>query len=131
MKISLLICCSYLIILSCSKKSESPANLVTEWHLVEMLVDPGDGSGQFAAVESEKKLTFFTNGTFETNVSFCDPENGFGLTGTYNTETGKLFPNDCPELVPGYAYEIQGNTLLIHLPCIESCIEKYARIIRN
>lgn len=43
------------------------------WELIEVLADPGDGSGTIEPVESNKTMDFSANGIVTTNSSLCDP----------------------------------------------------------
>jgi len=44
---------------ACNKDdNKSNTSIVGNWKLIEVLEDPGDGSGTFMSVDSEKTITF-------------------------------------------------------------------------
>ena len=49
-----------LIVTSCSKNNDNTSSnlLIGTWKLTELLADPGDGSGTFHMINSNKKLIF-------------------------------------------------------------------------
>ena len=73
MKILKIAVVSFLLI-SCGKSDDinidSP--VIGKWQLKELYIDPGDGSGEFAEVESYKTIEFFSNGTVTSNGSICE-----------------------------------------------------------
>lgn len=108
------------------------ASLVGNWKLIEFYVDPGDGSGEYTAIDSDKTMTFNSNGEITSNYSLCnmnvivDPEPS---SGTYSTTTGIIDVPNCPNDSPlTIQFEIsnEGN-LIIYYPCIEGCSEKYIK----
>ncbi|MDC6350930.1 hypothetical protein PP178_05155 [Zeaxanthinibacter sp. PT1] len=125
----LLIC----LLLSCKGSDDgiySSSDIIGTWQLRAVLADPGDGSGEYEPVRSNKTIEFFEDGTFVTNVSFCDGsrESGEGFSGTYDPGTSKLVPDGCAYTGSMPTYSFEGNKLIIHLPCIEPCGEKYEKI---
>ena len=104
--------------------------IVGEWKLVEELMDPGDGSGTFQPVSSNKKIEFFGNGTFEANGEMCVMANQSSSTnsGTYDSSTETLSPDNCMSTQPlGITYELSADTLILYYPCFEGCAQKYYR----
>ncbi|TDQ33009.1 lipocalin-like domain-containing protein [Zeaxanthinibacter enoshimensis] len=121
------------ILVSCNAADDDIQNttdIIGTWQLRAVLADPGDGSGEYEPVRSDKTIEFFADGTFITNVSFCDGSRDAeeGFSGTYNPETGVLSPEGC--VYAGYmpSYSFEGKNLIIQLPCIEPCGEKYEKI---
>ncbi|NNJ37670.1 MAG: hypothetical protein HKP23_00325, partial [Flavobacteriaceae bacterium] len=50
----------FFLLLSLACTSDDPEiEILGEWQLVEVLADPGDGSGKFKSVDSNKRITFF------------------------------------------------------------------------
>jgi hypothetical protein len=43
---------------ACNTENQNEG-LVSKWHLIEQLMDPGDGSGTFQPVTSDKTISFF------------------------------------------------------------------------
>ncbi len=134
MKLTTLIITGALLILnsSCEKQTCSSASgIVGEWKLIEELIDPGDGSGTFQAITSNKEIKFCDDGTFEANGEMCTMENQASSTheGTYDASTETFSPNYCMMMAPlSYGYSVNGNTLILSYPCIEGCQQKYSRI---
>lgn len=119
------------ILSSCSSDDDSVSNteLVGEWKLIEILADPGDGSGTFSSVESNKTIRFHQDGSITSNGTLCtmSPETTNPTTGTYSLADSTFIPSDCHN--PNYEYQFRhdGNTLIIIYPCIEPCLEKYRK----
>jgi hypothetical protein len=53
-----------LTLISCSKNDDDTSSnlLIGTWKLTEMLIDPGNGSGTFNSVNSNKNLIFSNGG---------------------------------------------------------------------
>jgi hypothetical protein len=100
-------------------------NLLGSWQLIEVLVDPGDGSGVYNPVISEQVITFLTNDVVNSNTPFC---NLFGekekdiYSGIYDKDIGEITPDGCDDL-PNFKllFEISGSHLIIRPLCIEPC----------
>ena len=77
-----------------------------------------------------KTVTFLADGTFESSAPFCvleeDAPNDFG--GTYTTEDSHIIPMNC-QWETALSYELEDDQLVIYLPCIEPCAEKYVRAV--
>jgi hypothetical protein len=114
---------------SCNTKEETPT-IVSKWHLIEMLADPGDGSGQFQPVTSDKIVEFFEDGTITSNGSICimGTENTSGSTGTYDSTTMTIDVDDCTGGHVPLSYEMDGSYLILNYACIEPCREKYEQV---
>jgi hypothetical protein len=93
------------------------------------LSDPGDGSGTFEAVTSDKHLSFYDDGNLICQGSLS------AMAGSTDTITSAIFDasdltinSDCwVDLPITMTYEISNDTLLLNYPCIEGCIERYLR----
>lgn len=103
--------------------------MVGTWKLVEIYSDPGDGSGTFLPVESDKTLNFDSKGGFVCAGTLCNPswESVGTSKGTYSVSEQTIRPDNCenPTELP---YELDGNYLIISFFCIEGCGEKYLRM---
>lgn len=118
----------FLTFASCTKPNPTLGTL-GEWKLIEYLGDPGDGSGTFEAVDSEKTLLFYDDGTIEIkNGSLCNlGEELIDMEGTYD-EASMVITVDCSGNSSTREFNINSdNELLLHYPCIEPCIEKYEK----
>ena len=103
------------------------------WQLVEVLADPGDGSGTFQPVASNEKLQFFSNGTFISSEDLCfsDSESE-PSSGVYELESGVLFINGCFLWGEAAHYNFsitEEDELIVAFPCIEPCANKYKRTL--
>lgn len=130
MKKSILIILITGIILSCNKSDESSNLSVLEgrWKLIEILADPGNGSGVFQSVTSNKNLVFDNNGNVTSNGFICDMSIGTNSssTGTYSLASGTINSSSCSNI--NIQFEINNSTLILTYPCIEPCKSKYIRI---
>ncbi len=128
MKKMVLLTLMSLMILSCNKDE---TGLTGEWKLVAQLMDPGDGSGVFTAVESDKTITFFKNGKLESNKDLCYPLSASpeSSKGTYSIEDSTLNITTCSGITsPTIWFILSGDTLILSYLCFEGCGEKYVRI---
>ena len=121
-----------LISLGCNEEETlNPENeLFGTWRLTEVLADPGDGSGTFQPTTIDKTMTFAAEGTIFTNLALCPFSSNINksVTGAYTFEDnrGVITPTDCPDYT--LDFELSESNLIIYLPCIEPCAEKYEKI---
>lgn len=119
-----------LLVISCSNIEEVTSNnlLIGTWKLTEILADPGDGSGTFNSVTSNKNLIFSSGGNLSSNGTICDMSIGTNIssTGTYSEANATINSTNCPNNT--ITYELNGNTLILIYPYIELCKAKYTRI---
>lgn len=115
------------LLFSSCKKEESP-ELVNSWKLIEILADPGDGSGTFQPVTSDKVVSFYADGTVTSNASICTMETqiGNGSSGTYSSVDSTITVNGCATTGFPLTFEMSGANLILNYPCFEPCKEKYA-----
>ncbi len=119
-----------MLLVSCSK--EEPTTIVGKWLLFEQLADPGDGSGIFRKVVSDRTIDFFQDGTYVANGSFCflSHQSDQESTGVY--DSGGITPDGCQ--FNGMPFELKislnldKSELIIHFFCIEACAQKYKKI---
>ena len=116
------------MVFSCSKKEEN-APIFGKWKLIERLADPGDGSGVFEAVNSERTLEFLSNGTVVSNGDICSLtlETGEGSEAEYDAETKKIINTNC-QADREITYGLEGEYLTVSLLCIEPCALKYRKV---
>ena len=119
-----------LFLLNACDKDEAAPGIIGEWKLIEVLADPGDGSGHFRAVSSDKRITFMKDGTYSSTGFICNftldaEETSHGSYTT--TETG--YQIACSE-TPGFSIDLQieGGFLILSLPCIEPCLQKFRKL---
>jgi hypothetical protein len=112
---------------ACSKKESESTN---KWRLIEQLSDPGDGSGVFMPVVSDRTIEFFDDSTIVSNGNLCSLDIGSNqeTTGTYSETDGYIYPDGCMEVDFKISYEISGDELILSYFCIEPCRHKYLKI---
>jgi len=121
-----------LIFTSCKKEEEQEpiADLVGNWELIEMLADPGDGSGVFEPVVSDRQLSFFADGNLDCVGNLCEFSffsSGPITTGKYSISTTLITDMSCDENYQ-IAFEVTSDTLILRYPCIEPCQAKYLKL---
>lgn len=108
------------------------ASVESHWELIEVLADPGNGSGSFNEVSSERNIIFLTDNTFISEGLLCNPD----LTNT-EIHTGNIRYGDsentlefeaCDNTIDQVRFVIEGDELLVYFQCIEACIHKYKRV---
>lgn len=121
----------FLVLISCkSDDSFSAESIVGTWRLVEVLADPGDGSGEFMRVTSNKTIEFLADGSFTSNGDICafSTESNGTSEGSYlTTDTG--YSIECEgTFVSNIILELKDNALILTFFCIEPCQQKYKKI---
>lgn len=115
------------LLFSCHKNDDelAPASLAGIWKLTEVLVDPGDGSGTFQPVNSNKNIVFISNNRVTSNGVLCDMsiESDSNTTATYSEANSTI---NCQNF--GIKYELNTNFLILFFPCIEGCQAKYVKV---
>lgn len=118
------------LLLSGCNNGELTTDIVGEWVLIEVLADPGDGSGRFRPVNSDKRISFFANGTYISTGAICNfsSEPDSNSNGIYTlTDTGyQILCGDAPDFPIGL--QIEDGFLIVSFPCIEPCFEKYRKL---
>lgn len=129
MKLRFLIFFLAFCVLSCDE-DESEAELLGTWQLVQILSDPGDGSGVFMPVNSNKTITFNADGTVTSNGSLCDifEDEGESTSGIFSEETMSFTTEECGFEDFEYQFEIDGQFLTYFVLCIEPCGARFQKI---
>ncbi|GAA3599390.1 hypothetical protein Q4Q39_18795 [Flavivirga amylovorans] len=131
-----------LVLINCtsddSKPKEEDSELLGKWKLIEQLSDPGDGSGVFNSIDSNRTIEFFSNGTVTINgiLCFMSSQVGDESSGTYSAVSGsdfsdgEIIPNDCDSnfVEPKVFYKIEGANLILWYLCIEPCGQKFIKL---
>ena len=128
MKKSILFLLGIALLLSCSNDDQNNSELIGNWKLIEILADPGDGSGTFQAVESTKTIEFKNNGTVITNSSLCDPySEEIILSGSYNLND-KTITTNCENSNIGIIYfELENQHLILNFLSNEGYSQKFQK----
>jgi len=121
-------------LISCNNDDDSnnstQAELVGTWKLTENLSDPGDGSGVFEIVISDKKMVFNSDGTVTSNGFLCDMsiESNTSSSGTYSITESTINSSSCNTTEFAIRFELSSTFLIISYPCIEACQAKYLKV---
>ena len=122
-------------VLSCGKDDNTNTNvdqtsLIGTWRLVENLADPGDGSGVFLPVDSNKQITFNSDGTITSNGSLCDIsiQSETPTSGTYSIDQFFINSEDCINADLNIDFALENSILTINYLCIEPCSSGYLKI---
>ena len=116
-----------------------PVEIESTWLLREILMDPGDGSGTFSPIISNRTLTFFEDGTFNSVGSLCSlsADDNQETSGSINYSDGLLefmncYDNTSAEMI-SLPFSINGDELILSFPCDEPCQLKYQKglLIQN
>ena len=135
-KIRVLILITAIVFVACSNNDDS-VDLFGKWKLVEQLADPGDGSGVFITVNSNRTIEFFDDFTVVSNGALCimSSETSSESTGTFfSTEEsssigGTILPDDCEFSNAQIIYKVENNKLILSFLCIEACQQKFVKIL--
>lgn len=126
--ISMLVLAAF--VMACSKNKEfRNSEIIGTWRLTEMLADPGDGSGTFQPVQSDKTITFHKDGTISSNGSLCvmSTEVDGESSGMYSFTDSSFSANNCVDPAYRYRFSLQGDVVIVDYPCIEPCRSKFVR----
>jgi hypothetical protein len=130
MKKILLLVTIGIVSMSCSNNDNNKANeLLGQWQLSEVLSDPGDGSGTFQPVESEKILLFNNDNKVYCNGTLCyiTAESDVVTISNYNSQS-KTITSECTDTPNTVSYEIVNGELILNYQCIEGCKAKYRKL---
>ena len=125
----LLLCAFALMCCRSDDNSSNNAGITGKWRLVEVLLDPGDGSGMFSPVESEKEINILEDGTYSSNGEICDLSiiAESASQGTIMEDTQGYFLTCEEPLTANVRLGIEDGDLILTFFCIEPCQQKYQR----
>lgn len=131
MKKSILLLSALFIVFSSCKKEDDVIVIGDHvrssdtYLLTEILADPGDGSGTFQPVESNKYIKFHSDSTVTSNGELCrmSIETNMPTTGTYSMADSTISSADCND----FHFELNGNELIVYYQCIEACQAKFLK----
>lgn len=127
MKKGLLILFFFILATSCKKEDDG---LVGRWQLIELLADPGDGSGTFYPVSSTKTFEFHADGSLTSNGSICHMGSSTDTPskGTYSLADSTIRSASCVSSDYGsIRFTHSGTELIVRYPCIEPCLAKFRK----
>ncbi|NJC27408.1 hypothetical protein [Neolewinella antarctica] len=114
----------------------TPMTLTGQWQLIEVLADPGDGSGTFQPVTSSRTIEFLTDSTYQSNSIICEfttETNSLTVLtdGKFNLDELLLSPEDCrnvPPLQAPLGMSFADGDLILEYLCIEPCLQKFRKL---
>ncbi|MDP5200887.1 lipocalin family protein [Flavobacterium sp. DG2-3] len=128
-QILLLLCIG--ILFSCSNEEEksSESTVIGTWKLIEVNADPGDGSGTFRAIESNKTIEFKSNGIITTNSSLCDPySEEIKSSGSYSLANNSITTNCQNPNIATISFELEDEYLILNFISNEGYSQKFKRV---
>jgi hypothetical protein len=120
------------LVLACEKETSAPLNTEAvegSWVLVEVLFDPGDGSGTFEPSDAGFEITLNSDNTFEANFHVCRVfEEGNRNTGAFTRIGGQEVLIPCSgSILNGIQGRLESGHLVFYYPCVEPCIYKFRK----
>ena len=121
---------SFLFSCSTNNGDNFESNKLTgKWKLIEQLADPGDGSGVFKSIESDKILEFSSNGTITSNGSLCDPYSDEQIsTGTYSLDDYTITTNCQNQNIAKIGFELKNGYLILNFVSNEGFSQKFQKL---
>ena len=119
------------ILLNCSNDDDNNTGILGQWKLAQILADPGDGSGVFTDIDSNKTIIFFEDGTFSSNGNLCFFNSLTQITteGTFSLENEEIIPISCDSFAQIILdFKLEGGLMTVYYQCIEACAERYVKI---
>jgi len=117
---------------ACSKSEDNipeSTSIIGKWKLIETYSDPGDGSGKFRPIKSNKILEFDSMEVRTNEGGLCNNRSNSTYSLSEREYEGRVFTVvsfvNCES---NYSYIISENTFTIYYNCIEGCGERYKRI---
>lgn len=130
MKKSIIFLMLITLFVSCNSddQKKSTNELIGTWKLTEISADPGDGSGTFKAVQSNKTIEFKSNGTIVTNTSLCDPySDEIKSSGSFSLATNSITTNCQNPNIATISFELKNDFLILHFLSNEGYSQKFQR----
>lgn len=127
----LFFCLTLALLASCGPEPPTAVEFLGTWKLNEQYIDPGDGSGTFKIVLTNKTLTLLPDGHFTSNGTMCtinSSSDNASYTGTYVLAADSTMTPDCSSPDTKIRFSMKGRTLyLTYLYCIEPCQQKFLK----
>ncbi len=132
MKKTILLIIAIGILISCSKNDNDNLKtdeLIGQWKLIEQLADPGDGSGTFQSIDSQKIIEFYTNETVTSqNGSLCQPYSEEQISsGTYSLSEQRITTNCQNPNIAFIGFEFKDGYLILNFASNEGFSQKFEK----
>jgi heat shock protein HslJ len=132
MKKTILFLLTLSFLISCSENNDDNienTQLIGKWKLIEQLADPGDGSGTFKSIESQKFIEFKDEGIITSNGSLCDPYSDEQISsGTYSISEGKITTNCQNPNIAFIGFIIEDGHLILNFASNEGFSQKFQKL---
>ena len=120
-------------LLACQNDQDDSLDLAAlegTWLLTEVLFDPGDGSGEFRKIDSERQLTLTPQNTYSANYDVCQAiEEGENFSGNFDRIDAQEFLIPCAgSLLNSVQGRLEDGFLVVYYPCDEPCAYKFRKI---
>ena len=119
-------------LISCSTNNDDSLEniqLTGKWKLIEQLADPGDGSGIFKSIESDKILEFSSKGNVTSNVSLCDPYSDEQISeGNYSMNDYTITTNCQNQNIAKISFELKNRYLILNFISNEGFSQKFQKL---
>ncbi len=121
-----------ILVISCGDKEEDEVlrtGIEGNWTLIEMLLDPGDGSGVFMPTTLNVDIEVFADGSVEGNGMLCgmsQSTNGQVQMAQFS-EQDSLFTSNCDSIPLSLGVDHMEDILILRYPCIEPCLAKFEK----
>lgn len=128
MKNQMLFLLFIIFLISCSEEEQTNIDigLIGNWKLIEILADPGDGSGTFQPVQSDRIIEFKRNGTLTTNGSLCEPYSDEMISsGSFGNNT--IITNCQDPNISKIYYELESQYLILNFISNEGYSQKFQK----
>lgn len=114
---------------ACKKQDKLAKNEVLgEWKLIEILIDRGDGSGEFEPTDRNITLEFKSDGKVVGNGILCGFAESVSLLEGEFTQDSLILTNCANGLIRNrYSFD-KSNLIITSLQCREPCLAKLIKI---
>jgi hypothetical protein len=124
--------CVLFLFNSCSKCDDviiEGSEIIGKWKLTQILIDPGDGSGEFVDyIGDTRTVEFRSNGIIFSNYSLCTPTlDLLNSISHFSIDTKTIIPDNCYNGEFVIHYQKEGDNLVLYYPCDESCLFKFEK----
>ncbi len=127
----------FLALNSCKKTDDScidpvivhGTGLKGNWQLTEFLLDPGDGSGKFQTITSNRRIEIKAGNAWSSNGNVCSmyADDNTQSAGAFNEADQTFSVSSCA--AANIKYKLEGSFLILSYSCFEPCAAKYARVL--